>query len=192
MKIFLIRHGQTIGDIEDRYGGNYDDHLSQEGQLQVIRLARQLPGSGIKIIYCSPKIRAQETAMGLKDVLNCSIETVDDLRERNQYGVLTGMVKAEAKEKFPELTQKVKDYRNTLPEGESYEDFKKRILSIWDNLLNSKFETIAILTHGGPIKVIFREILAKEVKIEDCGYAIFEKDSLGLSLIRTEGIKEDK
>lgn len=31
MKIFLIRHGQTTGDIEGLYGGTYDDRLSKKG-----------------------------------------------------------------------------------------------------------------------------------------------------------------
>ena len=35
MKIYLIRHGETTGDIEDRYGGDYDDHLSKNGKQQV-------------------------------------------------------------------------------------------------------------------------------------------------------------
>lgn len=29
MKIFLIRYGETTGDVEDRYGGWYDDHLTK-------------------------------------------------------------------------------------------------------------------------------------------------------------------
>ena len=35
MKIFLIRHGETTGDIENRYGGSYDDHLTQRGRAQL-------------------------------------------------------------------------------------------------------------------------------------------------------------
>ena len=31
MKIYLIRHGETTSDIEDRFGGDYDDHLTSHG-----------------------------------------------------------------------------------------------------------------------------------------------------------------
>ena len=49
MKIYLIRHGQTTGDLEDRYGGDYDDHLTEEGEQQAKRLAEKLASSGIEI-----------------------------------------------------------------------------------------------------------------------------------------------
>lgn len=44
MKIFLCRHGQTTGDIEDRYGGDYDDHLTDLGKTQAEELANKLQG----------------------------------------------------------------------------------------------------------------------------------------------------
>ena len=31
MLIYLARHGETTGDVEDRYGGDYDDHLTEKG-----------------------------------------------------------------------------------------------------------------------------------------------------------------
>lgn len=30
-KFLFIRHGETTGDVEDRYGGTYDDALSPNG-----------------------------------------------------------------------------------------------------------------------------------------------------------------
>lgn len=35
MKIYLVRHGETTGDVEDRYGGWYDDHLTDRGKEQL-------------------------------------------------------------------------------------------------------------------------------------------------------------
>jgi probable phosphoglycerate mutase len=87
MKIYLIRHGQTTSDIEDRYGGAYDDELSNEGITQTYDLADKLGNSGIQILFCSPLIRAQQTAKILKSKLNCEIKTVKDLRERNKNGI---------------------------------------------------------------------------------------------------------
>lgn len=36
MKIYLIRHGQTTGDVEDRYGGAYDDELTDKGKNEAL------------------------------------------------------------------------------------------------------------------------------------------------------------
>ena len=42
MKIYLIRHGETTGDIENRYGGDFEDHLSEKGTKQSHELAKKL------------------------------------------------------------------------------------------------------------------------------------------------------
>ena len=54
MKIYLIRHGQTTGDVEDRFGGTYDDHLSDEGVSQVNKMSKMIYNLGIQIIFSSP------------------------------------------------------------------------------------------------------------------------------------------
>lgn len=50
MKLLLIRHGETTGDIEDRYGGAYDDHLTEKGRQQLQQTAGQLAGRKIDVI----------------------------------------------------------------------------------------------------------------------------------------------
>lgn len=191
MKIYLIRHGQTTGDLENRYGGDYDDELTDEGEIQVHKLADKLTNSGIQIILCSPKIRAQQTAKILCTKLNCEIKTIDNLRERNQNGVLTGMTRDEAKLKYPQLVEEVKDYRNQIQGAESYKDFAKRIKKVFVDISNSAgYSTIGIITHGGPIRVIFREILKdREIDIADCAYAIFNKEGDTLKLESLNGIE---
>jgi broad specificity phosphatase PhoE len=159
MKIYLIRHGETTGDEEDRYGGDYDDHLSENGQKQVNELAEKLVGKEIEIIYRSPKVRAKETAQVVGEKLNIELKEINDFRERNQYGVLSGLTKAEAKEKFPEEVEKLKihPYKNHVSNSESYEDFFPRIINVFKEVIAEEKETIAIITHGGPIKALFRE-----------------------------------
>jgi probable phosphoglycerate mutase len=93
MKIHIIRHGETTGDIEDRYGGDYDDNLSPKGIKESKVLAKKLKNRGVQIIYVSPRIRAIETASIVNKILNVKLKIVDRLRERNNYGILTGLIK---------------------------------------------------------------------------------------------------
>ena len=51
MKIFLIRHGETTSDVEDRYGGDYDDHLTEKGEQQSEELAEILKDKNIQVIF---------------------------------------------------------------------------------------------------------------------------------------------
>jgi broad specificity phosphatase PhoE len=62
MKIIFIRHGETTGDIEDRFGGDYDDHLSEKGVAQAKQVAELLKNRNMGVIYSSVLVRAKETA----------------------------------------------------------------------------------------------------------------------------------
>jgi|SRR3989344_5802453 len=190
MRIYLIRHGQTTGDVEDRYGGTYDDHLTNLGKQQSEERAKKLVGLSIEAIFASPKIRAQEAAEIIAEQLSLPIIIVDALRERNFYGVLSGMVKSEAKEKHPDIVALLEDVHNTLPEGEPYNELGTRITDALRTIGNSPHETVAAVTHGGPISFIFRDILKKgEVKVDDCACVTLESGIDGsLTLIETDGI----
>lgn len=112
-----------------------DDHLTKKGVSQAKDLAVKLANHGIQIIFSSSRIRAKETSEILKDVLNCNVQIIDDIRERNSYGVLTGMEKSEAQNKYPELVDLVKDYHNTIDGAESYDNFLSRVKKLLTRLL---------------------------------------------------------
>jgi broad specificity phosphatase PhoE len=175
MKILFIRHGQTTGDLEDRYGGAYDDHLSEEGIKQAEILLLELKNKGIELIISSPLLRAQETARIIAS-LGCPLIIESNFRERNQYGILSGMVKSEAREKYPELVEKLKNRLNTISEAESYEDFSHRTQAAFKSLLNKKQSCLAVIWHGGQMRVLFRDILLQgELEaIGDCAWVELE------------------
>lgn len=192
MNIYLIRHGQTTGDIENRYGGEYDDHLTELGQKQSAEAAKKLADKGIEIIYCSPLQRARETATiieeGNDSHLGLSIISV--FRERNRYGVLTGLTKDEAAQKFPDQVKLLEDEHQTLQNGEDYESFGQRIRAALQKIDTGKYKTVAVVTHGGPIRYIFREILQQgEIEIGDCAYAQILKIDNSYDLVDADGIK---
>lgn len=179
MRIICIRHGQTTGDVEDRYGGDYDDHLSPEGEKQAAALREELLEKWVDIFFSSPLMRARETAQIISQTI-IPVINEDALRERNQYGILSGLTKTEAKQKYPELVERVKDRLNTIEGAESYEDFSKRIQGIFDVITSdAQHACVGIVWHGGPMRVLFRDILkmgelGKE--IGDCGWVELEKE----------------
>jgi broad specificity phosphatase PhoE len=193
MKIYVIRHGQTTSDVENQYGGDYDDHLTELGIKEANDLAEKIKDFGIEVIFASPKFRAQETAKIVQRKLGVEIKTIDNLRERNQNGILTGMNREEAKAKYPEMVELLKDRFNTIEGAEDYEAFRKRIVDAFKLVVASNYKIVAIVTHGGPIRRIFGEILGMEKKweIEDCGFLEIDYSDGAASLIRTEGISSD-
>jgi broad specificity phosphatase PhoE len=167
MKIYLIRHGETTGDIEDRIGGSYDDHLTEKGHEQLKKTAEKLVDEGIEIIFSSPLIRAQESASIIARKLHCPIETVERLKERH-YGVITGLKRDEAKAKYPEAIARHGDPAYTHPDGESYTDFYNRVIDAFRYTAMQGYQNLAILGHGGSLKCILK-FLQEPIpdKIED-------------------------
>jgi broad specificity phosphatase PhoE len=191
MKIYLIRHGETTGDIEDRYGGDYDDNLTAKGMKESEELAKKLKDKDIQIVYVSPRIRAIETASIVNKSLNVKLKIIDGLRERNNYGILTGLIKSEAKQRHPEEVKELETGMNhKVKNSENYEPFKKRIVKSFEEIVkNSEYQTIAIITHGGPIRCIIREVLrvGELAEINDCAIITIHSKKDGLSIIDLDG-----
>ncbi len=192
MKIYLVRHGETTGDVEDRYGGDYDDHLSKNGIEESEGLAKKLNGKGIQIFYCSPRTRAIETEAIVNRNLKVELKIVEDLRERNNYGVMTGLTKADGLREYPDEVMKLKkdSIRHHVKGSEDYDSFKKRVVDAFEKVTKEKkHSTIAIVTHGGPIRCILREVLRSgELEtLNNCSIFIIDKLNGRLSLVSMEG-----
>jgi len=201
MKIYLIRHGQTTSDLEDRYGGWYDDHLSDLGKKQCSILSKKLAGKGIQMIFHSSLIRATETASILSKSINAPnspavpLIAVPDIREQNRYGILTGMKKSDAKKNHPaDVLELAKGIDGNATGSEPYSEFRDRIISGMQEILKDSekkgLETIAIITHGGPIKCIVRELLnvGELGEMADCGFLELEYKNNKLSVLSTTNL----
>ena len=184
MKIFLVRHGESTSDVENRYGGHYDDHLTGKGKIQAQKTAQKLANSGIEVIFSSPFHRARETAEIIGKGLKCPVKVVDDIKERNRYAHLTGMKKSEAAKKHPEHVTKLKDHTYGLDGGEEYDVFRARIMKTFEKLLSQPYDTIAIVAHSGPIGCIMRVLGYDKLKIGKCAYFEIEKTNNEFKLIR--------
>lgn len=189
MIIYLTRHGQTTGDIENRYGGDYDDHLTDTGKQQSSQLAEQLSDEGIELLFASPRIRAQETAAVIAEKLGLVAKTFEDFRERNGYGILTGMTKEEALQRYPDQVEILQDVHAVVEGAEEYDPFQQRITNALDAISREKADKVAVVTHGGPIRLIFRDILRLgEIDVADCAFAVLESNDGNYTLLSKSGI----
>src|SRR6202795_3162419 len=88
MAIFLIRHGETLGNAS-RTVQLPDNPLSPRGVAQAERLARRLQAEGIAAILSSDFTRAVTTAEHLQRITGAPISYDSLLQERN-FGALRG------------------------------------------------------------------------------------------------------
>jgi broad specificity phosphatase PhoE len=191
MKIYLIRHGESVSDIKQKYDGEYDDPLTEKGMDEARSIADKLRKSGVEIVFSSPKIRAKETSKVIHEALDCDIQILDDLAEQNIYGAYPELGKDHPEEEYRKLGEVLAN-RGTVTEGaETYADFKQRVTRGFSEVMNDNHEIVAIVTHGGPIRFFFREILKRgEIKSVRNGAIIeLEKNESGLEIVKLDGVE---
>ena len=152
-KLYLVRHGQSAGNAEGRFGGHSATPLSKLGLRQAEATARLLAKEGVSAIYTSDLHRAVQTAEPLAELTGIKIQPTSAFRERN-VGVLEGLTFDESKQTFP------KDYyalvnrnvHHVITNGESYRHLLRRSTNeLWDILRQHVGERVAIFSHTGAI-----------------------------------------
>jgi len=192
MKIYFIRHGEAIDDVEDRYGGWADFPLSSRGVEQARETGQKLKSRGVtaEAILTSPFKRAHQTAEEIGKILGLPVETSVYLKERNTYGLLCGERKDEAKEKYPDL---VSAYENDEPVAgyEPYEAFLERVKKLVELLPSLGYETLICATHGKLLKAFLNDVVGgREVEElgDGCIVAVELTEDGGLKILNTEGV----
>lgn len=80
-KVYIVRHGESVWNLEHRLQGGRDPALSEVGYRQAARVAEALEGLGVAAVYSSPLRRASETARVIADALRVPLNLHGDLRE---------------------------------------------------------------------------------------------------------------
>lgn len=91
LNLYLMRHGQSLDNLNGILGGRRDEPLTPRGEKQGLAAANHLKSLGVKFdaIYTSPLERAKRTTDVVRGVLKLSWpEIVDDLTERD-FGMMT-------------------------------------------------------------------------------------------------------
>lgn len=202
MKMILIRHGESIDDILDCYGGAADYSLSDSGKQTAENVANALSETAIEKIYSSPLKRAIQTAETIDLLKQCGISIITELKERNSYGVLSGCNKDDCKEIYgyllAELKEKPGDYYSdelvlgAEPLKEFDERVKSALIKVANDAENNGYRLVAVVTHGNVTRSIYKNILKFEKKIDMdlLAKTIIEFHDGIFTLISNEGVYE--
>jgi broad specificity phosphatase PhoE len=183
--IIIIRHGQSQGNAEGRFGGHTDTPLSPRGRRQAETTAKALALEKFDAIYSSDLPRAIETATPLARLTGVPLETTEALRERS-VGVMESLTFEEAAELHPEQYQALlrHDFEHVLLGGESYRQTLDRASRKLDEAIErDKGGRLVLFAHTGTICILILHLLgaldAPELKpvwiaTANCGIARFE------------------
>ncbi|MGM0365412.1 MAG: histidine phosphatase family protein [Actinomycetota bacterium] len=154
VKLFLIRHGQTIWNLEGKYQGDRDIELTELGIKQAELTARYLKDVEFSNIYSSPLKRTVLTAEKINQNRDREIIIRKNLKEID-FGKWEGLRFSQINERYNEDYQKWLDdpFKNPPTGGENFTHFIKRTSREINAIIseNKDGAEVAVSTHGGVI-----------------------------------------
>ena len=160
MLLFLIRHGESLYNIEGRIQGQSDVELSPLGLRQADAIAEFLAGASIDAVYSSPLRRAMQTAQPVSARLGLSVQADDRLKELNA-GVFQGLLWGEIEARYPNdfALWRGEQPDVAIPQGESRRDLMIRGAAALRSIRETPFRRVAVIAHGGILAAALKLLL---------------------------------
>ncbi|WP_319547573.1 6-phosphofructo-2-kinase/fructose-2,6-bisphosphatase [Desulfogranum marinum] len=164
--LFLVRHGETFFNVEDRIGGNSE--LTDKGFEQAKSLAEHFATQRIPIIFTSNYKRTLQTAETIRERQDfCSIIALPEFNEIHG-GVCEGMTYKQISEQMPHVARarRLNKYNYIYPEGEGYKTMEERVHRGLKKVfyLNNYDENIMIVGHKAVNRMILSKFLSRQEK----------------------------
>jgi probable phosphoglycerate mutase len=164
--LIVIRHGETVWNLEKRIQGHLDSDLTDRGYAQARSLARAFSTIRIDALYCSDLGRAVKTVAAIESATGLSATHLACLRESN-LGVLQGKTREEIEEDFPDEYDlfRLREPDFVLPEGESLVQRHQRAIFCLSKLvMEHDGKVVCAVTHGGILDSLLRHTLDISLK----------------------------
>jgi len=173
-KLVLIRHGQSIWNLENRFTGWVDVPLTKQGEEEARKAAEHLRGIDFPVAYTSALRRAQDTLRIILERLGTDVPVIRDqaLNERH-YGDLQGLNKDDLRKQYGEEQVKIwrRSYDVPPPGGEALKDTAARTLPFFERCIMGDIrqgKNVLVVAHGNSNRSIVMQLdkLSKEEVLE--------------------------
>ena len=175
--LVLIRHGQSLWNLENRFTGWIDVPLTEVGREEARQAGSKLRGLSLDVAYTSGLKRAQNTLDIALSAIPLDLPIISDsaLNERH-YGDLSGLNKDDTRARYGD--EQVHIWRRSFdvppPNGESLKDTAARTLPFFDRAIMGDIrqgKNVLVVAHGNSNRSIVmslekltpEEILALEL-----------------------------
>lgn len=189
MKLYFVRHGRTLWNLEGRFQGASGDSPLLPESIDILKqLGQHLKEIPFDTIYSSDLPRAVKSAEIIQSQLQspCPLKSIPDLREW-QLGKLEGLKIATLNAIYPE---QIKAFRSNLAqfdtrmfEAESLYSTTQRTIQFIKSLKESSAERILIVGHGANLTASLRTLLGykeahlrKEGGLTNASLTVLETD----------------
>jgi len=156
MDILLVRHGESEGNRDQKLQGSIDKPLTDKGRGQARRLGAWLKARGARVdaSYCSPLMRANETAKLVTETAELPAPTVLESVAEIHAGSLEDMTRDEIVAAHPAFMGRRLSSLGDFSAygGESHDDVMARVRRTIDRLTSShreRADRVLLVAHGG-------------------------------------------
>lgn len=165
-KVYLIRHCQSMGNIEHKFQGQFDADISPDGAKQLELLGLRFRNEPIDVIYTSPLKRARMTAEAIAKYH----KNIDLIEEPGfieiDCGRMENLLLSEVAVQFPEVAMdwdKAPDLCR-FPGGETMAQVYERVNAALDKVIaENPGKTMVVTTHGGVLRNLYARITYGEL-----------------------------
>lgn len=157
MAIYLLRHGESVGNVERYYQGRLDQPLTQRGIAQARTLGGFLRSLELRevAVYTSPLSRALETARIAAQAAGWAAPAVEPLIVEYDAGTLQGLTVEQVAAAWPGYADRPLEARGDYSEfgGESYAAVQVRLAQFIERI-EAQYPAaadVAAFLHGGSL-----------------------------------------
>jgi broad specificity phosphatase PhoE len=150
--IYLARHGRTAYNLEGRFQGHLPVPLDATGRAQAAELAQRALAHDFASLWCSPLLRARETADAV--ALCTGLDPREDARlVETDAGDWTDLTFAEVNEREPSAFAAflAGDQRFAFPGGESFAHQQERVAEAMNEIARGPLPAL-VVCHGMVIR----------------------------------------
>ncbi len=186
-KVYLIRHGQTEFNVQNRIAGQIETELTELGKMQAYQCALNLKNQNVTfdVILSSSLKRARDTAQIIADVIPAPVIYDPNLQEFSN-GIYEGVKVENLKEMLFNPPYQTAGFAfacganlyaayssfdpkyDTLsyPQGETKEQARNRFMGAIEKYLkdNPNIKNLAVVAHGAVIRFMLLKICPETLK----------------------------
>lgn len=173
-KLILVRHGQSIWNLQNRFTGWVDVPLTAQGEEEARSAGKKLHSLQIDVAYTSSLRRAQHTLDLIIETMGVELPIIRDqaLNERH-YGDLQGLNKEDTAKKFGDEQVKIwrRSYDIPPPNGEALKNTAERTIPFFERCILGDIKqgrNVLVVAHGNSNRsiVMMLDNLTKEQVLE--------------------------
>lgn len=165
-RLVLVRHGQSLWNLENRFTGWTDVPLTEAGRQEARRAARLLGELRFEVSYSSTLCRARESlAIILAEIGQAPPVICDPALNERHYGDLQGLNKDEAAQRFgaDQVQRWRRSYDVAPPGGESLAATARRAIPFFERAIGGDLrqgKNVLVVAHGNSLRAIVMKLEA--------------------------------